>query len=52
MTKVGKENLYIGVILVLLASILAFGASYGPSIDRRLDSIEQDVAVIKDRLSI
>tara|TARA_Y100000310_G_scaffold112478_1_gene110973 strand:+ start:1152 stop:1325 length:174 start_codon:yes stop_codon:yes gene_type:complete len=48
MTKISKENLQIGIILVFLTAILAFGVSN----DNRLDAIEQDVAVIKDRLSI
>jgi len=42
------SSLVVGVTLVLLAGIL----SYGRAIEGRLDSIEQDVAVIKDRLSV
>jgi len=46
MTKSLRESLITGVVVVLLGTILAFGIS----IERRLDVIEKDVAVIKSKV--
>ena len=48
MGKTFKDNVLAGIVLLLLGAIL----TYGVSIESRVKSIEQDVAVIKDRLSL